>query len=223
MCGEMERRRCGGGSQEGSRQLSWAQALSCNLFTALHFSAAFWHPPSWNPTQTCLLLSLLSSFSLLSSLHHSHTGLWSLYLVFFSSLHHFSSLQLISPHFHSLFHFVTIFFFSSDFSHHGADRPAQHCLASQFCPTKCLPVRHLSLWALSQTDSSPSLLLAQTSHGNRPLVETLPTLCFHPSSHTICSRLMSYHGVDEQAVTTAACFICHMYNHEDIRSVVSIL
>lgn len=60
------------------------------------------------------------------------------------------------------------------------------------------------------------VLLAQTCHGNRPLVETLPTLCFHPSSRTICSRLMSCHGVDEQAATTAAYLICHMLNHENI-------
>lgn len=36
MCRELERRRCGGGCQKGNKQMSQAQELFCNLFTALH-------------------------------------------------------------------------------------------------------------------------------------------------------------------------------------------
>lgn len=113
--------------------------------------------------------------------HHSLTGFCSLSLVFSFLSTTFLLPQLISPHFHSLFHFISVFFFWSDFSHSGAGPPPQRSSPGRLGLTKYLPVRHLSPQALGRTDSSPSLLLAQTLHGNRPLVETLPTLCFHPA------------------------------------------
>lgn len=136
----------------------------------------------------------------------------SLAFVHFISSVHFSRttfLQLISLRFHSLFCFIAVFFRHltsltvGRSTLHSVPPPVgsvlQNVSQSDICPRG-----HML------TVPGPSLLLAQTSRGNRPRGETLPTLCFHPSSHTICSRLMSCHGVDEQAATTAANFICHM-------------
>lgn len=75
-------RRCGGGSREGSRQLSWAQALSSNLFTRSSLLRRLL-TPSQSRSHSSLppTLSPVLVFPLCPHSHHHLAGFSSLYLI----------------------------------------------------------------------------------------------------------------------------------------------
>lgn len=131
--------------------------------------------------------SSLSSFSLLffvltpitRSLPLAHFISLSTFLFLHSSFARLSFLYLLLLQFSLPFLSFTSMFLPPylpirpDFSFTVTDGPSSVSQAnSQLRPTKCLPVRQLSLWTVIQTDFGLSLPVTETRHGNRPLLET---------------------------------------------------
>lgn len=139
-------RRCGGGSQQGSRQLSWAQALSSNLFTCSSLlSPPFDTLPVQIPLRAASHALSCPRFPSLSSLPSPPRWLLLALSHLFISAHHFSSLQLISLRLHSLFFILFFRSITGLTSLRSTLRSAPPPVGSVL--TKCLPVRRLSPWA----------------------------------------------------------------------------
>lgn len=148
----------GVGVSRGSRQMSWAQALSSNLFTCSSLlSPPFDTLPVQIPLRAASHALSCPRFPSLSSLPSPPRWLLLALSHLFISAHHFSSLQLISLRLHSLF-FIPFFSF-----HHRSDFPAQRSSAGRLCPYKMSPSQ--TFVPVGTCRQSPVLLvlLAQTS------------------------------------------------------------